>query len=111
VRRDHGIAIGSAVGAIGAALAATLGILCCAGPAVVAVLGAGGALAAARLEPYRPWLLGASLAMLAVGFWRSYRPSPSGQVCATRTGRVTRVVLWIAAVVTLLSFVLPEVLP
>ena len=54
-RSDGGIAVGSAAGAIGAAVAAIFSTLCCAGPAIVmSALGAGSALMAARLEPYRP---------------------------------------------------------
>jgi mercuric ion transport protein len=77
-RSDGSLAAGSALGALGAAVAALAGTLCCAGPAVVAALGAGGALAGARLEPFRPYLLGASMVMLAFGFWRAYRPTPVG---------------------------------
>jgi hypothetical protein len=110
MKRADGLLVGTAVGAAGASLVATIGILCCAGPAVVAVLGAGGALAAARLEPVRPYLLAGSAAMLAFGFWRSYRPAAGGTACPTRTGRVARVVLWIAAALFALALVLPEVL-
>jgi hypothetical protein len=112
-RADGGIAAGSAVGALGAAVAAVLGTLCCAGPAVVAIIGTGGALAAARLEPYRPLLLGLSIAMLAVGFWRAYFPraTANGASCSVGTGRAVRSVLWVAAFVTLASMILPEVLP
>src|SRR5687768_12764309 len=85
-RTDGGVAAGSAFGALGAALAAVLGTLCCAGPAVVAILGTGGALAAARLGPYRPYLLGLSVAFLAVGFWRAYVPGKGaeGVSCSIR---------------------------
>ena len=107
-RSDGGIAVGSAVGAVGAAITAMVATLCCAGPAVVAVLGAGGALTAARLEPYRPYLLAAAIAMLALGFWRAYRPSPTGVACSVGTGRVVRVILWLAALITLASAVAPR---
>ena len=108
-RVDGGSAAASAAGAIGVALAALAGTLCCAGPAVVAVLGAGGALAAARLEPYRPYFLAAAVTMLAFGFWRAYRPSPVGGVaCSIRTGRWVRGILWTAAVLTLLSAIAPR---
>ena len=112
-RSDGGLAVGSAVGALGGAAVAVLGTLCCAGPAIVAILGTGGALAAARLEPYRPYLLAGSIAMLAFGFWRAYRPAPagSGAACSIRTGRAVRTVLWIAAVLTVASVLAPRFLP
>lgn len=109
-RSDGQIALQSAFGAMGAAVAAVLGTLCCAGPVVVAVLGAGGALAAARLEPYRPYLLGVSFVMLGIGFFRAYRPHPAdsdGVFCTARKGRIVRTLLWLAALVTLASALAP----
>jgi mercuric ion transport protein len=109
-RSDGGMAVGSALGATGTALAALLGMLCCAGPAVVAVLGTGGAVAAAGIEPYRPYLLGASAVMLGFGFWRAYRPAPAGAgaACSIRTGRVVRTILWVAALLTIASALAPR---
>lgn len=110
---DGGVAAGSALGVAGAAIAALLGTLCCAGPAVVAVIGAGGALAAAKLEPYRPYFLAGATVMLAIGFWRAYRPAsvgPDGAVCSIRTGRLVRSALWFSAVVTLASAFAPRFL-
>jgi len=112
-RSDGGIAVGSAAGAVGAALVAFLGTLCCAGPAVIAVLGAGGALAAARLEPYRPYFLALSAVLLAVGFWRAYAPArlvSTGAACKIRTGRTVRTVLWLAALIMLASALVPRFL-
>lgn len=102
------MAIGSALGAAGAAIAAVFGTLCCAGSAVVALLGAGGALAAARLEPYRPYLLGASVVMLAFGFWRAYRPASGGTSCSARTGRLVRMMLWCSALLLVASVLAPR---
>jgi len=97
------MAAGSALGAAGAAAVAFFSTLCCTGPAVAAVLGAGGVLAAARLEPYRPWLLGAAALMLAFGFWRAYRPGRGGSECSIRTGRWIRRLLWVSAILTVAS--------
>lgn len=109
-RLDGGMAVGSAAGAIGAAVAAITATLCCAGPAVVAVLGAGGALMAARLEPYRPYLIAVSVALLSFGFWRAYRPAPTGVACSVRTGKRVRLILWAAALITLASLLAPRLL-
>jgi len=111
---DAQLTLHSAFGAAGTSVAAVLGTLCCAGPAVVGVLGAGGALVAANLEPYRPYLLGAAAAMLANGFWRAYRPRPTatdGAACSIRTGRAVRVVLWLSALVTFASTIAPWLWP
>ena len=46
--------LGAATSGIGGALTASFAALCCIGPVTVALLGAGGAVAAAGLKPYRP---------------------------------------------------------
>jgi mercuric ion transport protein len=103
---------GTALGAIGASLVAAAASLCCVGPAVVAVLGASGAVAAAGFVPYRPYLLGLAFALLGWGFWRSYRPRVvEGATCAPAAGRWVRLTLWISLVVTLLATVLPVLVP
>jgi hypothetical protein len=90
-------------------LVAIFAELCCIGPASVAILGAGGALAAARLTPYRPVLLLLSGGLLAFGFWRAYgqRVVVNGESCPIRVGRFARTVLWGAALVWLAAAVVP----
>jgi hypothetical protein len=70
---------------------------------VIAVIGAGGALAAAKLAPYRIYLLGGSYTFLGIGFWRAYgrRDRSEGRACPARTGRVLKVMLWFSALTTL----------
>jgi len=94
--------LGSATGGLATAVAAFFAALCCVGPSTVALLGAGGALAAASIKPYRPFLLLASLAMIVYGFWRVYGSNVrnrQGQACPTHIGRFSRNALWLAAVV------------
>lgn len=107
--REKLLVAGSAAGGLGGALAAIVATLCCVGPASVAILGAGGALAAARLTPYRPTLLLLSAGLLAFGFWRAYgqRVMVSGRSCPIRVGRTARAALWIAALVWLAAAVFP----
>jgi hypothetical protein len=59
-------------------------------------------LAAARLQPWRPWLLAASAVFLALGFWSAYRRTVTvdGQVCRIKASRTVRAALWVAAVLT-----------
>ena len=102
--RELGVA-GAAVSGAGAALVATAAAACCApiiAPLLVGVLGASGAAWAAGLNPYSGWLLVGSAAMLALGFWSAYRPSPACDVAAgassARYGSgAARAVLWMAA--------------
>lgn len=108
--RDNRI-VGSTVGAIGAVLTATVASLCCVGPVVVSIVGVSGALLAAGLKPYRPYLMLGSLALLGLSFWLVYGPaarSLSGAACPTRSGRTTRVVLWIAAGAWALALMVPS---
>lgn len=65
--------IASVVGALGSATTSLLATLCCVGPVAYSVLGAGGVLAAARLQPWRPWILAGSAVFLALGFFSAYR--------------------------------------
>jgi len=103
---------GTALGAVGASLLAAAASLCCVGPAVIAVLGASGAVAAAGFAPYRPYLLVCAFALLGWGFWRSYRTRViEGARCPAAAGRWVRLTLWLSLAVTLLASVLPLFVP
>lgn len=101
------LSAGAGPGALSAGLAAAFSALCCAGPAAYTLLGAGGALAAARLAPARPYLLTAAAVCLVTGFALAYRP---GGTCSVRTRRMTRTVLWTAALITVAVAIAPQVL-
>ena len=104
------IVIGSSLSAMGSSLVATATAFCCVGPSVMALLGTSGALAAARLAPYRPYFILGSVLLLGMGFWLAYRPQGGciGQTCTTRTAKITRAILWLAAVVTLAAILVPN---
>lgn len=108
--KQGSVVVGSSVGAIASGLVAAATTLCCAGPAVFAVLGTSGVLAAARLEPYRVYLILASIALLGIGFWLAYRPKGGciGTTCTTTSAKITRALLWIAALTTVAAIVLPN---
>ncbi|MGA7313368.1 MAG: mercuric transporter MerT family protein [Silvibacterium sp.] len=100
--KQNSIVIGSSLSAIGASLAAAVTTFCCVGPAVFAVLGTSGVLAAARLAPYRPYFILGSVLLLGLGFWLAYRPQGGciGKTCTAASAKITRALLWLAAVVT-----------
>lgn len=104
------VVIGSSLSAIGSSLIATFTAFCCIGPAVIAVLGTSGALAAARLEPYRPYFIVGSVLLLGLGFWLAYRPLAGclGKTCATATAKITRVLLWLGVLITVAAVLLPN---
>lgn len=108
-RGDAVLVVGAAGSASAAAVAGFMALACCAGPAVVAFLGVGGAVMAAALEPWRPWLLGFSILALSFGFWRSYRPRPAGTVCPISAGRVVRTILWSSVAVVVAAIAIPPI--
>ena len=108
LRREGLVVLASAASGLAGAAAALFAALCCVGPFTVALLGAGGALAAAALTPYRPILVIVSLAVIALGFWRVYgrRVTADGRACPVRVGRLVRTVLWISAAAWLAAAIL-----
>lgn len=104
-------ALGAAVAGGGAATTAALAAACCVGPTlgplIVGVLGVGGAIWLASLQPYSPVLLAASFLVLAYGFWSVYRPRPASAGACTPgrgrrvLGRISIGLLWFAAVLWL----------
>ena len=101
--------VGASLGAVGAAATAIAASLCCVGPAVVAVLGTGGAIAVAKLEPWRPYLLGFGAVVLAVAFSLAYRPGGTCRngSCTKRASRFVKFTLWASASILLVAFLLP----
>jgi hypothetical protein len=95
---------------VGAALAASA---CCIGPVAFSLIGAGALGASAiRLEPYRPWLIGLTVALVAVAFYGAYRPASSpepceGGLCLPQSKRGARVVAWVAAAIAALLIAFP----
>lgn len=93
---------------VGSVVAATAASVCCMGPVVAALIGAGALGAAStQLEPYRPWFLGLTVVLLGAAFattYRRQRAACAGGSCAPSSGRAAKIVLWIAvAVVGLLA--------
>jgi mercuric ion transport protein len=90
----------AALGSVGAAVAASA---CCIGPVVFSLMGAGAlSVASTRLEPYRPWFIVATVAMLGGAFYAAYRPVQVEAcyegACTPASRRTTRIVVWIAAI-------------
>ncbi len=102
--------VGSAFGAVGSALSSAVAAICCIGPLALTLLGVNGMIFAAGLKPYRFSLLAASALMLGLAFWLIYRPLPvKGASCSTRSGRFTKIIVWFAAGIWLISFALQVV--
>ena len=93
--------------ATGSIIAAFVASLCCLGPLLLGGVGLGAALIG-TFAPLRPYFLGLSGVLLAAGFYFVYRkPKTSvacdGEVCTpqSRTRRMAKPLLWLAAVAVL----------
>ncbi len=88
---------------VGSLVAGLLASACCIGPLLLGALGLGSLGFAAALAPLRPWFLGLTGGLLAVGFYVAYRPRKvevcaPGEACAKPASRrMQRAGLWIVA--------------
>ena len=97
----------------GSLLAAITASLCCIGPLVAVVLGAGGFAASAVFEKWRPVFLGVTFALLALAWYLTYRKPKAdceeGSTCATKpVAKWNKVVLWFATGVVLVTAAFPS---
>ncbi len=95
----EGSAAAATGGAVGlSALASFIG-LCCIGPWAVALLGVPGAVALARFQPARPYILTIAGALLVWAFWTVYKPVPeSATPCDGKRRAIwLQAALWISA--------------
>ncbi len=99
-------AAASTGGAVGLSALASFVGLCCIGPWAVALFGVPGAIALARWQPYRPFILGVAAVLIAWAFWRVYyrRPDCDDGSCPTRPSPWLQAALWIGAVMLVLAF-------
>lgn len=113
-------AIATASTGVAAAALTVVTAACCVSPVlapiIVSVLGASGAVWAAGLKPYGWWILGASFACLAYGFWTVYRPHRDcaiGEVQRNqrRWSTLAKGALWFGAACWMAGVILRLVLP
>ena len=99
---------------VGAAVAAVLSSACCWIPLLLIGVGASAAGVAGFFEAYRPYLLAATVLLLAVGFYLVYFHKPRcgpDAACAVPKSPLTRfnkVMLWVASGVVLLFSFFPN---
>ncbi|MFN2421296.1 MAG: mercuric transporter MerT family protein [Gemmatimonadota bacterium] len=96
----------SALGAVGAAFAASL---CCSGPLLYVAFGIGGAGLASTFEPFRPYLLGLTAVLLGLGFYSVYGPGPrcAPDDQAAKRLRRRKAMLWTGAILALVFATFP----
>jgi mercuric ion transport protein len=96
----------------GSVISGILASACCIGPLLLAFLGISGAAFARAFEPLRPYLLVVTYALLGGAFFITFRPQTGacgpGDACALpRTNRLGKAMLWIVAIVVVLTTVFP----
>ena len=97
---------------VGSVVGGVLASVCCIGPLVFALLGISGAAFAHRFEPLRPYFLVLTYGLLGAAFYLAYRPTtaacgPGGACEMPRANRAGELMLWIAAVVVVLTTAFP----
>ncbi|MFQ5640387.1 MAG: mercuric transporter MerT family protein [bacterium] len=104
----------AALTTVGSILSALLASLCCIGPVVFALIGAGSLGFAAMFEPYRPYLLALTVLFLGAAFYFTYRKREvkcEDGTCRTETaGKWNKLLLWIAATVVAIFMFFPQIL-
>jgi len=90
----------SSFGGIVAAIAASL---CCIGPAVFALIGAGSIGAFSAFETFRPYLIGFTVLLLGLAFYFTYRKREvqceNGTCKVESAGSVNKISLWFAVLI------------
>lgn len=100
----------------GAILAAFAASLCCIAPLLFVLLGMGSLGLAAVFEPFRPYLMGAAVLLLALGYYWIYFKSDKsvscapGEACETKpVSRASRFGLWFATFAVILFALTPYI--
>lgn len=100
----------------GAILSAFVASLCCIAPLVFVLLGMGTLGMGAIFEPFRPYMMGGSVILLALAYYWIYFKSDtsascdSGKECATKpVSRVSRFGLWFATFAVILFALTPYI--
>ena len=100
----------AAYSTVGSVLSALMASLCCIGPVVFALIGAGSLGFAAVFEPYRPYLLTLTVLFLGTAFYFAYRKREIQCEDGTCAGKWHKIFLWIAATLALIFMFFPQIL-
>lgn len=101
-------------------IAAFIASICCVGPLVFALLGIGGAGLLAKFEPYRPYFIAVTFALLSAGFYFTYRKPKRAAAgtetpecgCPTpRANRAGKIMLWVATMLVIALLTFPYLAP
>ena len=88
-----------------AILSALSALVCCLPFGLVGALGL--ASIGVWIAALRPWLLGAAVLLLVLGFWQIYR---RGKQCSTQRSPVSVTLFWISVAVVVLVTIFPQLI-
>lgn len=96
---------------IGSIVTAIVASLCCIGPAVLAIAGAGSLGAFAALEQFRPYFIGLTALLLGVAFYLTYRKREvkceDGSCKIEGAGKWNKIGVWGATIIAALAISYP----
>ena len=104
----------TALASTGSVLSALFASLCCIGPVVFALAGAGSLGFAAAFEPYRSYLLIVTFLFLGAAFYFTYRKREvtceDGTCKVESASNLNKVLLWVAAIIAIVFILFPKIL-
>jgi len=96
---------------VGSITTAVVASLCCIGPAVVAIIGAGSIGAFSAFEAYRPYFIGLTAILLGLAFYMTYRKREvkceDGSCKIEGAGKWNKIGVWSATVIAALAIAYP----
>jgi mercuric ion transport protein len=96
---------------VGSVVTAIVASLCCIGPAVLAIVGAGSLGAFAAFEKYRSYFIGITALLLGVAFYFAYRKREvlceDGSCQIQSAGKWNKIGVWSATVIAALAIAYP----
>ncbi|MGH7457368.1 MAG: mercuric transporter MerT family protein, partial [bacterium] len=101
----------TALSTIGSVVTAIVASLCCIGPAVLAIVGAGSFGAFAAFEKYRPYFIGVTAVLLGAAFYLTYRKREvlceDGTCKIQGAGKWNKIGVWSATIIAALAIAYP----
>jgi copper chaperone CopZ len=96
---------------VGSVVTAIVASLCCIGPAVLAIVGAGSLGVFSAFETYRPYFIGVTVLLLGAAFYLTYRKREvkceDGSCKIEGAGKWNKIGVWSATVIAALAIAYP----
>lgn len=119
MKKNSGQLLSSKKGLIGAGLVAIAASACCVGPLVLLAFGIGGVWVGnlTAMEPFRPYLIGITIAFLGYAFYSVYRRpkmkdcEPDSYCANPKSDRINKTSLWIVTLLVVGLLAIPYLTP